>query len=66
MKWAENTPVITLSELAIPGLGTFSARVVVHDGLYAGTWRHGEVAGHLFGQIQKLEPADKEQEQTER
>lgn len=60
VKWAENTPVITLTELTIPGIGTFSARVVVHDGLYAGTWRHGDVAGHLFGQIQKLEPEEEQ------
>jgi hypothetical protein len=54
VKWAENTPVITLDELTIPGLGTFSARVVLHDNKYAGTWRHDQVGGHLFGVIEKM------------
>lgn len=53
VKWAGDTPVITLTDLTIPGLGTFSARVVLHEGKYAGTWRHGEVGGHLFGTLEK-------------
>jgi hypothetical protein len=53
VKWAANTPVITLDELTIPVLGTFSARVVLHDNKYAGTWRHDAVGGHLFGVIEK-------------
>ncbi|GIW93983.1 MAG: hypothetical protein KatS3mg110_2024 [Pirellulaceae bacterium] len=53
VKWAGNTPIITLDNVTIPGLGTFDARVVLHDGKYAGTWRHGNVSGHLFGTIEK-------------
>jgi hypothetical protein len=53
VKWAGDTPVITLTNFTIPGLGTFSSRVVIHDGKYAGTWTHGEVGGHLFGMVQK-------------
>ncbi|TWT74006.1 hypothetical protein [Allorhodopirellula solitaria] len=49
--WAGRTPVITLDAIAIPGLGTFSARVLVHQGRYAGTWQHGEKGGHLFGKV---------------
>lgn len=51
VEWAGKTPVITLEELWIPGLGTFSSRVVIHHGRYAGTWDHGEKGGHLFGKI---------------
>ncbi len=51
--WAGKTPVITLDKLTIPGLGTFSARVVFADGKYAGTWQHDAVGGHLFGTIEK-------------
>jgi hypothetical protein len=59
VKWAGDTPVITLSDLSIPGLGTFSSRVVIDNGKYAGTWTHGQVGGHLFGVIQRLdEPQD--------
>lgn len=51
--WAGDTPVITLTDLAIPGLGTFTARVIIYRGQYAGTWQHGTVGGHLFGKIEK-------------
>lgn len=56
VKWAGNTAVITLEDTTIPGLGTFSSRVVIDDGKYAGTWRHDKVGGHLFGVIEKLSP----------
>lgn len=49
--WAGQTPVITLDALAIPGLGTFSSRVLIHNGRYAGTWQHGDKGGHLYGKI---------------
>jgi len=61
VKWAGDTPVITLTETKIIGLGTFSARVVIDRDRYAGTWQHGEVGGHLFGRIEKVateKPAD--------
>lgn len=51
--WAGDTPVITLKETTLPGLGTFSARIVIHGSSYAGTWSHGEVGGHMFGTIEK-------------
>lgn len=51
--WSGNTPVITLDNIWIPGMGTFSARVLVHQGRYAGTWSHGDKGGHLFGRIEK-------------
>ena len=52
IKWADQTPVMTMDKLLIPGLGTFSARVVFHDGKYAGTWTHDDNGGHLFGRIE--------------
>lgn len=55
VKWAGKTPVITLTETTIPGLGTFSARVVIHGGQYAGIWKHGKHSGQMFGEIQKIE-----------
>jgi hypothetical protein len=58
IKWAGDAPVITLTDLAIPGLGTFTARVVIYDGRYAGTWQHGKVGGNLFGRIEKVEKAE--------
>ena len=57
--WAGKTPVMTLDNLTLPGLGTFSARVVLHDDKYAGTWQHDKVGGHLFGTISKAKEEDK-------
>jgi hypothetical protein len=62
VKWAGDTPVITLSKVTIPGLGAFDARVVLHDDKYAGTWRHDKVHGHLFGRIEKSAPAPEAKE----
>lgn len=54
VKWAGNTPVITLDNVTIPGLGTFSSRVVIDGSMYAGTWTHDKVGGHMFGTIEKV------------
>ncbi len=51
VKWAGETPVLTLDNLTLPGLGTFSSRVVLHGDKYAGTWQHDDKGGHLFGHI---------------
>jgi len=53
VKWAGNTPVITVDSVKIPGLGTFSARVLLDGARYAGTWSHDEKGGHLFGVIER-------------
>ena len=60
VQWAGDTPVITLTNVTIPLLGTFTSRVVLYNQKYAGTWQHGEVGGHLFGQLVKV--ADKDAE----
>ena len=59
IKWAGETPVITLDKLTIPGLGTFSSRVLFHERSYAGTWSHDDVGGHLFGTIEKMKDDEK-------
>ena len=51
VKWAGVTPVISMTNLKIPLLGTFSAQVVLDGNRYAGTWQHGKVGGHMFGAI---------------
>ena len=58
VKWADTTPVITLDSVRIPGLGTFSARVLFHGQRYAGTWQHGDKGGHLYGVIEKLDGSE--------
>jgi len=53
VEWAGDTPVITLTDQLIPGLGTFSARVLLYDGFYAGTWHHaGFGGGHMWGRVE--------------
>jgi hypothetical protein len=53
VEWAGDTPVVSLTDADIPGLGTFSARVLFYQGQYAGTWSHGETVGNQFGRIIK-------------
>ena len=54
VKWVGDVPVITMQDLSIPGLGTFSAHVIIDGQKYAGTWAHGKVGGHLYGKISKI------------
>ena len=63
VKWAGDTPVITLTDFTIPGLGTFSSRVMFYNKKYAGTWTHGKVGGHMFGVIEK--PDETEETESE-
>jgi hypothetical protein len=51
VKWAGDTPVITLDKFPVPGFGTFSARVLFHGRYYAGTWDAGDHGGHLYGTV---------------
>lgn len=51
VKWASDTPMIYLDNMLIPGLGTFSARVIFAEGKYAGTWSGKDHGGHLYGRI---------------
>lgn len=53
MRWAGDTPMITITDLTIPTMGTFTARVFFYGDRYAGTWQHGAVGGHMFGRVEK-------------
>ena len=54
--WAGDTPMVSISDFAIPGLGeAFGARVVFHDERYAGTWDHGEYGGLMYGTIRSMD-----------
>ena len=53
--WAGDTPVITLTDLSIPGMGSYSARVLLYRDHYAGTWLGAEGGGHVFGDIVRRE-----------
>ena len=51
IRWAGDTPVITLTDVYIPGVGTYTARVVLYRDQYAGTWSGKSYGGQLFGKI---------------
>lgn len=51
VKWAGDTAVIGLTDMAIPGIGTYSARVLIYKGTYAGTWSGGGHGGLMSGLI---------------
>ena len=57
MQWIGDTPVIMLTDFAIPTMGTFTVRLFFHGDRYAGTWQHGAVGGHMFGRIEKSSAA---------
>lgn len=53
MKFVDDTPLILLTDAAIPGMGTFTARVFFYGDRYAGTWEHaGKGGGHMYGRIE--------------
>ena len=51
VKWAGDTPVITLTDMPIPLMGTFTARVVVYGDRYAGIWSGADHGGQMFGRV---------------
>lgn len=57
--WAGDTPIIVLDKMALPGLGTYGARVVIDKPFYAGTWFGVNYGGVLSGEIVKQEDEKK-------
>jgi len=51
VKWAGDTPVIIVDNVGVPGGGSYTARVLVYDKTYAGTWSGGGHGGLLNGVI---------------
>ncbi|MEP3479450.1 MAG: hypothetical protein ABJZ55_09400 [Fuerstiella sp.] len=56
--WADGTPMVSLKNATIPGMGSgFSAHVIFEGSRYAGTWQHNSKGGHMFGTIEKTKEA---------
>lgn len=53
VKWAGDTPVVTINNFPIPGAGTFQARILFFNGSYAGTWVGKKRGGKMFGNVVK-------------
>jgi hypothetical protein len=52
--WAGDTPMVSLNNATLPGLGSqLSAKVIFDEGRYAGTWQHGKFGGHMWGKIER-------------
>jgi hypothetical protein len=51
VKWAGDTPVIIVDNVGVPGSGSYSARVLIYEKTYAGTWTGGDHGGLLNGII---------------
>lgn len=58
VKWAGDTPVLSLANYLIQGQGVFSARILIFNGMYAGTWGAQEHGGKMFGKVVKNPPPD--------
>lgn len=56
--WAGDTPIITLDDIAMPGVGTYTARVMVYRDFYSGAWFGDGYGGILSGRILKAADAD--------
>lgn len=57
--WADDTPMISLTNLTIPGMGTFTSRVMFYGDRYVGTWQHDKVGGHMWGLVEKVKAEEK-------
>ena len=53
LRWNGDTPMIMMTDVNLPGLGTFTVRLFFYGDRYAGTWQHGAVGGHMSGRIEK-------------
>ncbi|MGE3181627.1 MAG: hypothetical protein AB7N71_08355, partial [Phycisphaerae bacterium] len=56
--WADDTPVITVDDVMIPGIGKYSARVMIYRGYYCGTWFGANYGGVMSGEVRPHQEAD--------
>ena len=58
IRWAGDTPVISVDDMAFPGMGSYTARVMIYRDHYAGFWTGKDHGGHLFGVIERAKSAE--------
>ena len=51
--WAGDTPVVSVTDLGLPGLGSYTARVLFYGDSYAGTWSGRNHGGSMFGRLER-------------
>ena len=54
VKWAGDTAVISVTDVGVPGLGKYTARVMIFGDQYAGIWSSsdGSHGGQMWGKIE--------------
>ena len=58
--FANDAAIIRVDNIGFPGLGSYSARVMIHDNKYAGYWQGAGHGGNLFGELEHRDEADEE------
>jgi hypothetical protein len=56
VKWAGDTPVISVTDMTVPGMGTYTARVMIFKDQYSGMWDAGDHGGMMSGKIEHAAP----------
>lgn len=51
--WLEDTPMFVIDDVFFPGIGVYSARVMIYRDLYSGTWFGKDCGGVLSGVIRR-------------
>jgi len=51
IQWLGDTPMITMTNYDIPGMGAFTVRLLFYGDRYAGTWQATGGGGLMFGRI---------------
>lgn len=65
VKWAGDTPVIVVDNFGFPGTAKYSARVMIFQDTYSGTWTAGDHGGLMHGVLRKAEEKKAEEKQPE-
>jgi hypothetical protein len=63
--WAGDTPIISITDAGLPGLGTYTARVMVYRDVYTGAWFGTGHGGILSGSIVREKEGEEKKEKKE-
>lgn len=58
LRFVGDTPMIMMTDTALPGIGTFTVRLFFYGDRYSGTWQHGDRGGQMSGRIEKQKETD--------
>ena len=58
VKWAGDTAIITVDHIGFPGIGLYSARVMIYGNFYTGVWYGTNYGGIMSGQIVRADKED--------